>query len=464
MNATETRGAGHDGPNAVPESEPGFMGRAVRSLTTVAAVGLLAGLGYWGHSTEWTLGFGRHGTDRETTGQSEVARVTPGPGKGATVTFDSAEAVDKAGVEVAPVWKAAMTEAVLASGELAFDPRATARLSSRAAGVAHRIDKAVGDPVQAGETIALIDAADVGKAKADFQQTLVQVRLKRKAATGVRSASSAVPEQQQREAEAALRDAEVRLAAAEQALVNLGLSVRATDYEGISLDEVVRRTRGLGVTGDPTTANLLPVRAPLAGVVLSRDVVTGETVEPGKVLFVVVDPRRMWLTLHVAADDVRRVKVGQSVLFKPDGSTAEVAGTVSWVGTSADETTRTVPVRAELANDGGQLRASTLGRGRVVLRTAADAVVVPPKAVHTLGGESVVFVRDPDFLKPGGAKAFRVRVVRTGAATESDVEILDGLKLNEIVAAGGSRMLLGELRRANLSTALRPGTEKGSTP
>lgn len=468
MSASNTYPENHNGiavPASAPVPRPGLFVGFASSLSTAAAVAALAGLGYWGHATEWTFGVGHAGPSHEAAaGTTEVARVAFGPGRSATIAFDSAEAVDKAGVDIAPVWKATMTDAISASGELSFDPRATARLSSRAPGVAFRVEKAVGDPVQAGELLALIDAAEVGKTKAEFQQALVQVRLKRKAAANVHSASRAVPEQQLRETEAAQRDAEVRLLGVEQALVNLGLPARSAEYDGLPLDEVVRRMRGLGVPGEPTSANLLPIRAPFAGVVMNRDVVTGEVVEPGKVLFVVVDPRRLWLTLHVPGDDLGRVAVGQPVLFRPDGSAEDAAGKVSWVGTSADETTRTVPVRAELANDGGRLRASTLGRGRVVLRTAADAVVVPPEAVHAFGGASVVFVRDPDFLKPDGPKAFTARVVRTGAADAANVEILDGLKLNEIVAAKGSRTLLGELQRAGSTPAPRSNAPKGPTP
>lgn len=469
MSATDTH-VGHRHPvpmnDAAVEPKRGILASAARSLSTAAVVAGLAGFAYWGHATEWHFGLGRTATHEASVNDrpADTARVTVGPGRETVITFASAEAAERVGVDVVPVWKAPMTEAVAASGELSFDPRTTARLSSRAAGVAQRVEKSVGDAVRAGDLLALIDAADVGKAKADFQQALVQVRLKRRAIDSARGARSVLPEQQQREAEAALRDAEVRLAGAGQALANLGLPVRPAEFEGLALDEVVRRMRGLDVPGDPTTANLLPVRAPFDGVVLTRDVVMGERVEPGQMLFVVVDPRRLWLTLHVGADDVRRVAPGQPVSFKPDGLAEEVAGTVSWVGTSADETTRTVPIRAELANDAGRLRASTLGRGRIVLRTAPDAVVVPPKAVHMLDGASIVFVRDPDFLKPGAAKAFRVRTVRTGAATESDVEIRDGLKLNEVVAAAGSRTLLDEIRRARLSPTAATDTAKGTNP
>ena len=371
----------------------------------------------------------------------------------ATVGFDSAEAVSAAGVDVSPAWQAEMTEAVTASGELGFDPGRVARLSARAPGPAWRVFKAMGDPVGAGEVVALIDAAEVGKAKAGFQQALVQARLGQKAYENLSAVGQAASAQRVRELEAALRAAQVKLLAAEQALTNLGLPIRAADYEKLPTDEVGTRLWLLGVSGlvggeAPPTANLLPVRAPFDGVVLSADVVAGEAVEPSKVLFVVVDPSVLWLTLHVAPDDARRVSVGQVVRFRPDGLGGEFTGQVTWVGTAADQTTRTVPVRSELRNDSGLLRASTFGTGRVVLREAKDALVVPHDAVQRLDGTPVVFVRDPAFLKPSGPKSFHLRPVRTGATDAQDTEIVSGLAAGEVVATKGSGLLLDELKRA----------------
>jgi cobalt-zinc-cadmium efflux system membrane fusion protein len=105
-------------------------------------------------------------------------------------------------------------------------------------------------------------------------------------------------------------------------------------------------------------------------------------------------------------------------------------------------------VRAEADNAGGALRASALGRGRVVFRELPKAVVVPHDAVHPFRGRTVVFVRDPDFLKPTGPKAFHVRVVTIGGKDERNTEILAGLAAGEIVATKGSGVLLGELTRS----------------
>jgi len=441
-------------------------------LATLAA---FAAAAVWGHRTEWTFGFGHRAEPHRKSGRTSAGiasvRILPAPAKGtqsyrlAEIEFDSAEAVERAGIDVAAAWTAPMEEVISASGEIRFDPSRTARLSSRAAGTAWRVNKSVGDAVKAGEVLALIDAGEVGRAKAEFQHALVQQRLKATALEDAKRAGSALPEPQRREAEAAVRDAEVRLRSAEQALINLGLPVRASDYDGMPLTKVFQRMRLLGISdaesrgdGTATTGNLLPLRSPLDGVVLNADVVMGEVVDASKVLFAVVDPRRLWLTLHVSQADFLRVHVGQPVRFRPAGLGGEVTGKLSWVGTAADETTRTVPARAELANDDGRLRASTLGQGRITVREAKDAVVVPNDAIVTIQAVPIVFVRDPDFFKPQGPKRFFVQVVGARAKDAEKTEIDAGVKAGDVIATKGAGVLLGEYRRAAVASSERTDT------
>lgn len=441
------------------------LGGAAAAAVVIAA---LAGVAYIGHSTGWRFGTpgrphveadGTHdgsgiATVRAGRERKDAADLPPALRRELTLGFDTAEEVEKAGIDITPAWQSTVTDAVGASGEVLFDPGRVARVSARAPGTAWQVFKAVGDPVKAGDVLALVNSADVGKAKADFQQALAAARLKQKAAGNLGVAGTGVAEQRRREAEAAAKDAEVRLLAAGQALANLGLPVKVADYRELPLDEVVKRMRLLGVPenatgidGESATANLLPVRSTLSGVVLTANLVAGEAAESGKVLFVVVDASRVWLSLHVGAEDAGRVAAGQTVYFRPDGFVNEVSGRLTWVGTSADETTRTVPVRVELENKDGLLRSGGLGRGRIVLREQPDALVVPPEAVQTLEGASVVFVRDPNFLKPAGRKAFTVRVVQTGARDGAKVEIKRGLAPGEVVATKGSGLLLSEIKR-----------------
>lgn len=453
-------------PHRVPSSSvPTRLGLASRLLWWVPSAAVLASLGgvaYWGHTTEWKFAGVSHQADPP----EASAEVTPRPfvrlpsaagasgrtGIGARIEFPSEAATRLAGIDTTVAWSSGLTEQATAAGELAFDPTRVARLSARAGGVLRRVLKAPGDPVRAGEVVALVDSADVGTAKAEFQQALVQVRHRERVRDDLAQAKSVVPGATLQEAEAALKESEVRVLAAAQELGNLGLPVKPADFRKLPPADTADRLRSLGVEKTDAdlgeVATLLPVRAPFPGVVLSADAVAGETAEVGRTLFTVVDPTRVWVTLHVAAEDARRAATGQKAFFRPDGDAREYPATVVWVGAAADEGTRTVPVRAEADNAAGTLRAATLGRGRVVFREEPKAVVLPQEAVHSVGGQAVVFVRDPAFLKPDGPKAFHVRAVTIGGRDEKNTEILSGVAAGEVVATAGGKLLLAELTRA----------------
>lgn len=374
------------------------------------------------------------------------------------IQFASKEAFDRAGIEPWPVGREAIVEYITANAEVTYDPTRVARLSSRALGTVWRVDKKVGDPVERGEIVALIEAAEVGRAKTEFLQAIAQVRFTERTLRSLRDAERSVAQQQVRDAETAFSAARIRLLSARQVLVNLGLPVEGKYGEEISEEQWASALQFLGLppalrqTLDPktTTANLLPIKAPLAGVVVDREIVAGESVDAGKVLLVVADVGQMSLTLNVRQEEARRVTLGQPIHFRAAGDTEEVSATVAWISTAVDEKTRTVKVRADLANPQGRLRANTFGQGRIVLRQENDAIVVPNDAVHWEGDCHVVFVRDKDFLDENGLKVFHTRTVRPGARNDRYTEILAGVLPGEVVATKGSGILRAELLKNNL--------------
>lgn len=449
-------------------ARPNLFRRLSVTIPTFVVLVSLAAVAYWGHETGWRIG-GRvsdadlgdrapveefHPVVRLSTSNSGAERL-PLPGQNIRIEFGSAHDADVFGIDITSVWPTKLTEQITAGGEVYFDPTRLAKISSRAGGVTRRVLKVVGDSVRVGEVMALIDSADVGRAKLEFQHSLVQVRLRERRRDDLVSAQSVTSSAAIREAETALKEADVRLLAASQALTNLGLPVKAADCRGRSTADVVKQMQFLGVEDAATqllageaTSNLLPVRASFTGIVLTADVVPGEVVDAGKALFVIVDPTRVWVTLHVNPEETVRVQARQKVFFRPDGTLREFPGEIISVGSVIDESTRTVPIRVEFDNAAGSLRASTLGRGRIILREVANTHVVPHNSVQTFRGASVVFARHPDFLKPDGPKAFDVRVVTIGGKDERNIEIVSGLTQGEIVAAKGSELLLAELTKA----------------
>ncbi|MDB5309312.1 MAG: czcB 4 [Gemmataceae bacterium] len=372
--------------------------------------------------------------------------------------FATARDADKAGIAVEPVWTAPVLEFVAAPGEVGYDQTRVAHLSSRSPGTVWRVFRHLGEGVKAGDVLALVDAAEVGKAKAELLQAFALLQLKTQTAASIQQSGGAVPPARVREVEAAVQEAQIRLDAARQAIVNLGLPLDEPDPRGTTADQLKTRLPFAGIpaavarTLDPrtTTSNLLPLVAPMDGVVVSREVVAGEVVDASRILFEVVDTRSLWLTFDVKGEDAPRLKVGHPVRFRPDAGHEELAGRLAWISTQADPKTRTVKVRADIADPEGRHRANTFGSGRVILREEEKVVSVPNEAVQWEGCCHVVFVRDKDYLTDGSPKVFHVRKVRVGAKDGKSTEIIAGVLPGELVVTKGSGLLLTELLRGSL--------------
>src|SRR5262245_19176507 len=84
------------------------------------------------------------------------------------IQFASLEAMEKRGVDVTVAMKRPVVEAITANGEVIYDETHLAHMSSRVEGTVWRVDKQVGDAVKKGEVLALVDAAEIGKAKSEF--------------------------------------------------------------------------------------------------------------------------------------------------------------------------------------------------------------------------------------------------------------------------------------------------------
>jgi cobalt-zinc-cadmium efflux system membrane fusion protein len=356
------------------------------------------------------------------------------------VQFASAAAVEKAGVQLANAVERTMSDSILVNGEVDYDRTRFAKLSSRVSGTAWRVETALGASVHAGDVLALVDSPEVGRAKTECLQAAASVEVGRKTLKRVQSSAEAGfrTEAERLEAEASLRLEESRLSSARQALMSLGLP----PPEGAPSEEQ------MSVLGIPdalaTPFSLVPILAPFEGTVVSRDIVRGEVVDTERALFEVADTSQMWVTMDVPQAEAHRIALGQGVIYRPDDARDEsVTGEIAWISTAVDEMTRTVKVRANVANAQGALRAHSFGRAQIVVRTSPNAVAVPTEAIQWEGCCYVVFVRLTETI-------FQTRKVRLGARDSAFTEVVVGLLPGEVVAATGSHVLKSEILKSNL--------------
>jgi cobalt-zinc-cadmium efflux system membrane fusion protein len=386
------------------------------------------------------------------------------------VQLASDDVVEKMGLGFAIAWPGPVSETVSVSGEITYEQPRVAPVSAAVTGrVWHVTDKGtLGKQVKRGDVLALLDAAEVGKAKAELLQAHAQLEIRKTVLDRLTrlAAQGGVPESRLLEAELAQREASIRLSGALQALTNMGLPIPLDGRKPVGTEELTATIQLFGIPAEvvsrldakTTTANLIPILAPRDGTIVSTRAAAGEIVEAGRPIFVVADTTRMWLILNARGEDVPFLRVrddktgasGQQVRFRPDGANQDFVGELVWRSTQVDEKTRTVQFRAELPNPAGMLLANCYGKGQIVLREEKDAIVIPTEAVHWEGDCHVVFVRDKRFSEPDGKKVYHVRSVRLGVTNGPNTEIIAGLLKGEVVETTNSAALRAQLLKNNL--------------
>ncbi|AXY40934.1 efflux RND transporter periplasmic adaptor subunit [Halomonas sp. JS92-SW72] len=174
------------------------------------------------------------------------------------------------------------------------------------------------------------------------------------------------------------------------------------------------------------------VRAPFDGVVGFRNISVGSLVTPGTTLVTLDKTDVMKLDFSVPEVFLALLEPGlpltaRSVAF-PD---ERFEGHVESVGSRVDPVSRSVSVRAELANPELRLRPGMLMEV-VVQRSPREAVVVPENALIPSGDRQFVLVIDE--ADDNRVERWEVKV---GERRTGQAEILDGLDGDELLVAHG---------------------------
>ena len=197
---------------------------------------------------------------------------------------------------------------------------------------------------------------------------------------------------------------------------------------------------------DDLTEPYLKLTAPISGHVVERDVINGQHVEPKKMLLTVSDLSNLWALLDALDADLPHVARGRDVRITTSIYPERVwLWRVDHVGDVVDEKTRTVKVRVLVRNECRLLKPNMYIQGELPDAVSSrDVLTVPQEAVQTIGGESVVFVRE-------GADKFVARPVGLGDRVGTRRAVLRGLSGSEVVVVAGAFNLKAELLKSTLA-------------
>jgi Cu(I)/Ag(I) efflux system membrane fusion protein len=188
----------------------------------------------------------------------------------------------------------------------------------------------------------------------------------------------------------------------------------------------------------------LVLSSPIDGVVIEKTAVAGARIAPGEVLFKLADLSSVWLQAEVAEQDQSALHIGQTVDVKVDAYTQEkFSGKVNFIAPVLSEKTRTVRVRIELPNKGGQLRPGMYA-SVVIEDVLKSAITIPLSSVIDSGTRQVVLVQVAE-------GRYLPRAVQLGERNDQYVVVLDGLGDGETVVTSANFLIDAE---SNLKAAL----------
>jgi len=302
-------------------------------------------------------------------------------------------------------------------GEIAFNEDRVAHLVPRVAGVVAQVMKTIGDAVQAGEVLAVIDSRELADAKAEYlaaraRRSLADATYAREESLWDKQISS---ERDRLEAQQTLAEADISMRAAERKLCALGLPRAAVRGLGCEHDEAITRYE---------------IRSPLAGIVTEKHIVLGESLDADTHIFTVADLDSVWANLTVYAKDLAAVREGQDVSLLVDHSGARGRGRVAMVTPFADVSTRSATARIVLDNRGSRWVPGTFVTGLVIALESNLPVVIPRNAVQTIEGRHVAFVAHDD--------GFEMVPVTPGRTDREHIEIRTGLEPGTPYVAEGA--------------------------
>lgn len=248
-----------------------------------------------------------------------------------------------------------------------------------------------------------------------------------------------------RVAEADARLAQSELDRAQRLVAGGFISKADIDRKTATRDQALARVRVARAQLAETQARnrRLDIRAPEAGLVLTRQVEPGQIVSSGSgVLFRMAMGGQMELRTQLAETDLQRLRPGAQAQVTPVGTTQVFKGEVWQVSPVIDPETRQGIARVALAYDPA-LRPGGFATARIVAGSST-AVTLPQSAVQSDADGNYVYTLN--------AKDEAVRTaVTTGEVSEGGVTITSGLNGTErVVLTAGAFLNPGQKVIPNL--------------
>jgi cobalt-zinc-cadmium efflux system membrane fusion protein len=294
------------------------------------------------------------------------------------------------------------------------DPARTVKVLPPVAGRLIDLKVQLGERVERGQELAVIDSSDLAQAYADDEKARSALRLTKqtldRAVALEKYSAGAVKDRQQAESDHTQAEAE--------------------------FERAQSRLRAIGVSADPKEAGrVLSLKAPVSGSVIDLQVARGAFLnDPTAAIMTITNLNEVWVTANVPEKDTALVAQGQVVDVVFTAYPGEVfKGRVLFVSDILDPDTRRTKVRIAFQNPDMRLKPNMFATA-TFLTPKRMVPVVPTTAVVLRNEADEVFVEVAPWT-------FEARPVEIDFQQGDDAVIGHGLQAGERVVVKGAVLL-----------------------
>lgn len=321
----------------------------------------------------------------------------------------TAQAERLAGIKLARLSPQSISPELLVPAEVELNPRAFFRLTARTSGRVEQMLAYEGDRVEQGQVVARLFSLS-------YLESLTELRLAADRLARLDKIDS--PDRE---------SARSVVGSARDKLRLLGL----TDKD---LDRLLQQPDGMP---------LYEFTSPADGQVVSTSVFPGDFLETGAPLMEIASYELLWVEGRVQEKDLGLISQGQTAVIRTAAYPGlEFKGRVTFISPVLDKATRTLRVRAEVANSSGRLKPGMYVD--LAIKLAEQTVLaVPEQAVVEIDGQKTVFI-------PEGPGTYRPQAIQTGSPVGGWLPVISGLSAGEDYVTSGAFLLKAELLKHTL--------------
>jgi len=172
------------------------------------------------------------------------------------------------------------------------------------------------------------------------------------------------------------------------------------------------------------------IRAPISGVVASREVKPGQTLAVNDVAFRITDTSELLAYLQIPQSELPKFAAGHKASIEVASMPGvDHPATIARISPTIDTRNGTFRATAVIDNDAGNLAPGMFGRFTIAYEQHKDALVIPVAAVLDEDDVMTVYVvNDNEVVR---------RNIETGIESDGKVEVLGGLDESDVIVVVG---------------------------